>query len=106
MKLQLTTSQKVLKRNIEEFQTYIREYQRVLYALNDICAKVYGHVIIPRNLNIEKELKTDKWASTGALCAICGQHFGWWCPKSPDHLCHYSKSEDDCDYCHMPMERK
>lgn len=22
-------------------------------------------------------------------CAICGSEFGWWCPASPDHICHY-----------------
>lgn len=42
-----------------------------------------------------------------ALCWICGHYFGgWYCPDSPDHLCHYSKSYDCCDYCHQPEERK
>ena len=27
--------------------------------------------------------------SSGAVCAICGIGFGWWCPDSPDHACHY-----------------
>ena len=24
-----------------------------------------------------------------AVCAVCGAGFGWWCPDSPDHACHY-----------------
>ena len=24
-----------------------------------------------------------------ASCAVCGSDLGWWCPKSPDHTCHY-----------------
>ena len=41
-----------------------------------------------------------------AVCAKCGKDFGWWCPKSPDHCCHYSKSYDSCDFCGEPEERK
>jgi hypothetical protein len=25
----------------------------------------------------------------GARCEICGKHFGWLCPESPDRVCHY-----------------
>lgn len=24
-----------------------------------------------------------------AVCEICELDFGWWCPDSPDHACHY-----------------
>ena len=50
----------------------------------------------------------DDWngGSCGASCAICGQDFGWWCPKSPDHYCHYENGEYGCDYCGEPDERK
>jgi len=41
-----------------------------------------------------------------AVCIICGKNFGWWCPKSPDHFCHYSESYDSCDFCGEPEERK
>jgi len=36
-----------------------------------------------------------------AACAVCGTRFGWWCPDSPDHACHYytigSSRADDYD---------
>lgn len=92
-----------------QFQVKLLEKQKVfLVAQKEYHQLLWTckHVIVPRNPNIDEELKTDIWASTGAICAICAKSFGWWCPKSPDHLCHYSKSEDDCDYCHMPEERK
>ena len=44
---------------------------------------------------------------SAAVCADCGERmFGWYCPKSPDGRCHYSKSFDSCDYCEYPEERK
>ena len=76
--------------------------QGVYKCLLDTCP----HKIIPNNLKIDEELKLNRWASTGAYCEICGKDFGWWCPKSPSHVCSYFKSEDDCDFCHMPKERK
>ena len=52
----------------------------------------------------------------GARCIICNNDLGWYCPKSPDHLCNYYGihgdnnypylDEDDCIYCHEPEERK
>lgn len=24
-----------------------------------------------------------------ARCEDCDRYFGWWCPKSPDNMCHY-----------------
>lgn len=72
-----------------------------------------------------------------AKCAHCGGiGFVWYCPDSPDHLCHYHSSyadeeqrryvisingeriwlpeghdpqyetSDDCIFCHLPEERK
>lgn len=41
-----------------------------------------------------------------AYCAVCGDRSGWWCPDSADHLCHYSKDYDCCDFCGEPEERK
>jgi hypothetical protein len=30
------------------------------------------------------------------VCEVCGDEFGWWCPESPDHACHYfSKYEGE-----------
>lgn len=92
-----------------QFQEQLLIKQKIyLEAQKEYCNVLWQckHVIVPRDKYVDEKLKTDIWASTGAICAICGKNFGWWCPKSPDHLCHYSKSEDDCDYCHMPDERK
>lgn len=41
-----------------------------------------------------------------ARCDHCGERLGWWCPNSPDHLCHYTENYDSCDYCGQPEERK
>ena len=61
----------------------------------------------------------DEWRSDGARCADCGYYLGWYCPKSPDHYCHYDghmsddvpprfikNNSDSCDFCGMPDERK
>lgn len=57
----------------------------------------------------------------GATCVICGKDLGWWCPKSPNHICHYEydytkrgyltpeggySCEELCKYCGNPSERK
>ncbi len=41
-----------------------------------------------------------------ALCA-CGDYSDdWYCPRSPDRVCHYTNgSFDQCDYCGQPDER-
>lgn len=65
-----------------------------------------------------------------AICKICEDSFGWWCPESKDHCCHYFSENgiirlndgtyvkvpkdhdeqyetyDDCIFCHAPEERK
>ena len=66
-----------------------------------------------------------------AVCALCERDWGWYCPESPDHLCHYFApngkvvlangeveevpvgkedpkywSYDYCLYCGQPEERK
>jgi hypothetical protein len=66
-----------------------------------------------------------------ATCAICGREFGWWCPDSPDNVCHYFtvgtqgkvkllagefvtspehdpeyETDDRCLWCGQPNERK
>lgn len=101
----LTVRQQVIKQLLLYLTRDKREVENRIYILRGECREC-GHVIIPRNPNIEEELKTDKWASTGAICLVCGKNFGWWCPKSPDHVCHYSETEDHCDYCGMSDERK
>lgn len=86
--------------------------------------------------NLRKECshlieEVDGWAS----CVICSLGFGWYCPDSPDHVCHYFtekntlvagkvalipagfalptqeidpeyETEDKCLFCGNPDERK
>jgi len=41
-----------------------------------------------------------------AQCAVCDERLGWWCPDSPDHICHYDNGDmDQCDWCGQPEER-
>jgi hypothetical protein len=40
-----------------------------------------------------------------AVCAICEEYGGWWCPDSNDHVCQYTDGEG-CDYCGQPEERQ
>jgi len=102
----MSRAQILLRKQLKETQNEIYRLSILLGQLANSCVKIGGHVIVPRDLEIMEKLKTDKWASTSAICLVCGTDFGWWCPESPDHICHYSRSEDECDYCHMPMERK
>ena len=37
----------------------------------------------------------------------CRRSLGWYCPDSPDHLCHYGlRNHDRCEFCGQPEERK
>ena len=95
-----------IKGEVERLRKEITRLQFELVYLRQGC-KAQGHQIVPRDEDIEEKLKVDIWESTGAYCECCLEYFGWWCPKSPDHLCHYSKAlYDECDYCGMPNERK
>ena len=70
------------------------------------------------------------WGS--AKCKVCKHTYGWWCPDSPDSVCHYPEfegvdvldisrkpialpesyeaknayNEEDCIFCGQPDERK
>lgn len=88
---------------------------------------------------INKEIRLIKRTCThnivgkkdsSARCDICGSYFGWWCPESKDHVCHYESEhgivelidgtavsvpkdhdpdyecDDWCIFCGNPEERK
>ena len=42
----------------------------------------------------------------GARCHICSRSLGWYCPESPDGVCHYEPGNKGCVHCGQPMERK
>lgn len=91
---------------------YINKLTSVRYKLIKCC---------PHNI-------VDKHES--AVCTICEEDFGWFCPDSPDSICHYYstnkqvklkngqiyqlpddhdsryETSDDCLFCHAPQERK
>ncbi len=75
--------------------------------------------------------KPNKFGCYGAaICMGCGEDFGWYCPDSPDHVCHYYsrkgmvdlldnsqvhvpeshdskyETDDSCIFCGHPEERK
>jgi len=42
-------------------------------------------------------------------CEVCGEYLGWYCPDSPDLVCHYdygASSHGGCIHCGNPDERK
>jgi hypothetical protein len=41
-----------------------------------------------------------------AICAICEDRGGWWCPDNPSHLCEYQGGSEYCIHCGAPEERK
>jgi len=62
------------KRSLEEYVYY----QNILNNLINGCKK---HLIVKKRY--------------GAVCDVCGKDFGWWCDKSPDHVCHYFTEPHD-----------
>jgi hypothetical protein len=55
--------------------------------LNLLLAQCQHEIKIPSARDL-------KHYSGSAICIICGEDFGWYCPKSPDHICYY-RSESD-----------
>lgn len=58
----------------------------------------------PTSISVHEHI----WLRDGDLAHCrCGEIAdAWWCPDSPDHLCHYSTDPDSCDFCGLPDERK
>jgi ribonuclease HI len=91
----------------------LKEHNRELYNQKKDSCK---HVIVEKG--------------DSAYCALCSDHFGWYCPDSPDHSCHYFshagkvelsdgtlvdkpandydgyETDDMCLFCGDPQERK
>ncbi len=102
------------KARIDELTRQIAELEWKRYAFKKECP----HEVIQEPLYLDS-----------ALCGICGVDFGWYCPTSPDRLCHYETnggkvllldgrrvkappgaqnrmSTEWCMYCKDPEERK
>lgn len=83
------------KTRIYEIKLEINKLNAQLKELKHDC-KCYEHIINKNDC---------------AVCDVCGEYFGWWCPESPDHVCDYNQKdgsydEDNCRYCGDPEERK
>ena len=68
--IKLTTEQKVYKTIFD----MIREKQEALQKTmlyHMVAHEREGHVVIPYDSDIIEKLKTDKWASTSAICVVC-----------------------------------
>ena len=85
--------------------------QKYLWDIKKECKEhvvVKGRILFSPAKN--KVVNTHEgWVSDccSASCAICGEDFGWWCPKSPTHYCEYDESDTyGCKWCHEPDERK
>lgn len=63
----------------QEYRKKLRDLKSKLHAAQkeyDTHLKTCDHTIV-------------KGKYGGAECTECGKDFGWWCPNSPDHVCHY-----------------
>ena len=124
----------VLNAKIKEYEKLMQPYVIEVEKLKSSCA----HVIVCDDCKQhECTCKDTEWGTGSAKCGICGAYMcGWYCQKSPDHICHYStevdengkrftvlengercympvaydnqdyENDDDCLFCHLPDERK
>ena len=110
------------KLQIDTLHNEIDSLETKLYELIDTCPHEIKDTM-PR-------VRHPEWGTGSAKCVICGSDFGWYCSKSPDHICYYFtndrgkvqlkngtevdveehdkeyESDDDCLFCHLPDERK
>lgn len=69
---ELPVDQIELHMMIQEARVNVAAAEHQLHALLDACKHVS---VIKRH--------------DSAYCQVCRYDFGWWCPISPDHACHY-----------------
>lgn len=86
--VKVTKEQFDLHNDIEEARDKLADAQKKFYALLHLCQ----HVVM-------------QTSTESAVCVICRERLGWWCPKSSTHLCEY-KDDEWCVHCHQPSERK
>lgn len=81
----------ILKETIDRTRLIKLKIDQRLAELLHFCEKE-GHIVL-------------KTPAGGAMCRICSSHLGWFCPVSPDHLCHYLKGSNYCSFCGQSDER-
>jgi len=86
--------------------------------LGEIVRSCTDHVIIkgrttysPRQGRVVNTMegKSDDWngGCYSVSCAICGNDFGWHCPKNPKGYCEYDDQHGgNCKHCGISEERK
>ena len=88
------------KKDIKESLKHLGTLHRYRDYLVAMCSRS-GHIIVPRDKKFFEET-----GSTIAICEVCEKDFGWYCPDSSDHYCHYEEDSECCIYCGQPEERK
>ena len=83
----LDEHQKFLQAQIQAAKTNVKVAQENYTRLKQVCTHVYA----------------QKYDS--AVCVICENHAGWWCPDGPNNTCEYDHDEW-CIHCGDPEERK
>lgn len=68
------------KTELENARLEAKESQKKFQKLLKSC---------PHDINVPTRFD----GSQSAYCKICGIDFGWYCPESPDHACHYFSTE-------------
>lgn len=64
-----------------------KERERIKAAIKDLEAQIRGLKAEFHQIMLVCEHEFDEKVLT-AVCLHCGNDFGWYCPKSPDHVCH------------------
>ena len=111
----MTTEQIAIQTRRLFLEEQIWTSQRYIYDLKRECKEhvvIKGRVLyspaLGKVVNTMEVIPGDSnYGCYSASCAICGEDFGWWCPKSPTHYCAYDHSDTyGCKWCHEPKERK
>jgi len=75
---ELTEAQKVFADQLTALHKAMRKAKDAYQAKKDQCIHVVSYTEDSGN-----------WDCGSAWCELCGEDLGWYCPKSPDHACHY-----------------
>jgi len=87
--------------SVESFNKMVENLRGIISKMSlqerrDRLDKLHKHIIMYNELIRSCPHELQK-VSESAWCRICGQYVGWWCPKSPDHLCYYYSESIDGD---------
>ncbi len=76
--LDMINQLKLFNNSMDSLNSARREFRNAINQIKSRCQ----HVI-------------DKTKSDGTKCKICEESFGWYCPDSEDHSCHYFTEHDE-----------